>query len=331
MESGTPGDSHETCTLDENNTKQVSFDRPCISPEEVRQHSSRDSAWVVVFGKVYDLTDFLGLHPGGEAIILSAAGKDVTTVWSTIHKREWLQQQVQPEWYLGDIVVPEGVSPLAGYTVEKPKVAETNEDSANVICAGEDFKVARKRKMRNQPANLGYTYQVMDALLHLQSASGSKDTGMERIVNLVEERGDPNCTDQDEGGGNTPLLVAATVGSDEHVKRLLQANADPLYKTTRGFSAIHKFAARKLPDARASGVLTALLESRCDINVQTEQGRTPLHVAAQWGQVEMCQLLISKGAQRRLRAGGDGTPADWARACIKDKRKLDLLLRSLDR
>lgn len=42
--------------------------------EEVQKHSNAASCWVIVKNKVYDLTDFLGDHPGGAEAILKYAG-----------------------------------------------------------------------------------------------------------------------------------------------------------------------------------------------------------------------------------------------------------------
>jgi L-lactate dehydrogenase (cytochrome) len=46
-----------------------------ISDREVARHSTYDSCWVIVEGKVYDVTDFLENHPGGVSSILRYAGK----------------------------------------------------------------------------------------------------------------------------------------------------------------------------------------------------------------------------------------------------------------
>ena len=46
--------------------------------DEVAQHSKREDCYVVLYDKVYDLTDFIPLHPGGPQIIIKYAGKDAT-------------------------------------------------------------------------------------------------------------------------------------------------------------------------------------------------------------------------------------------------------------
>src|ERR1700761_7468928 len=46
--------------------------------DEVAQHSSSDSMWVIIHGRVYDVHAFLEDHPGGPEILTQHAGKDAT-------------------------------------------------------------------------------------------------------------------------------------------------------------------------------------------------------------------------------------------------------------
>ncbi|PIM99080.1 Cytochrome b5 [Handroanthus impetiginosus] len=46
--------------------------------EEASQHNTSDDCWVVVDGKVYDVTTYLDEHPGGDDVLLGAAGQDAT-------------------------------------------------------------------------------------------------------------------------------------------------------------------------------------------------------------------------------------------------------------
>lgn len=45
--------------------------------EEVAKHKTRDDLWVIIHGKVYDLTSYIDEHPGGDAI-MNNAGADTT-------------------------------------------------------------------------------------------------------------------------------------------------------------------------------------------------------------------------------------------------------------
>ncbi|KZV86333.1 cytochrome b5 [Exidia glandulosa HHB12029] len=56
-----------------------------INIADVAAHKTRDSAWLVLNGKVYDATKFLDEHPGGDEVILSECGKpDATEAFDDI-------------------------------------------------------------------------------------------------------------------------------------------------------------------------------------------------------------------------------------------------------
>ncbi|KAJ5991577.1 hypothetical protein N7522_011784 [Penicillium canescens] len=63
-----------------------------LTRQEVSQHNSRQSCWVIIHGAVYDVTDFLDSHPGGPQVILRCAGKDATEDFDSVHAPELLSE-----------------------------------------------------------------------------------------------------------------------------------------------------------------------------------------------------------------------------------------------
>jgi cytochrome-b5 reductase len=59
--------------------------RKDITLEEVRQHRTADDAWMVLHGKVYNITPYLRFHPGGADILVKSAGRDGTALFNKYH------------------------------------------------------------------------------------------------------------------------------------------------------------------------------------------------------------------------------------------------------
>ncbi|GAA0150037.1 oxidoreductase [Lithospermum erythrorhizon] len=46
--------------------------------EDVSKHDKAKDCWLILYGKVYDMTPFMYEHPGGVEALLSVTGKDAT-------------------------------------------------------------------------------------------------------------------------------------------------------------------------------------------------------------------------------------------------------------
>ncbi|NWS84192.1 CYB5B protein, partial [Toxostoma redivivum] len=70
--------------------------------EEVAKRNSSHEAWLVIHGRVYDVTRFLAEHPGGEEVLLEQAGRDATESFEDVghstDAREMLKQ-----YYIGEV------------------------------------------------------------------------------------------------------------------------------------------------------------------------------------------------------------------------------------
>jgi cytochrome b involved in lipid metabolism len=49
-----------------------------LTYEQCAVHNSAKDCWIVIAGMVYDVTEYLDEHPGGEDLILQLAGRDAT-------------------------------------------------------------------------------------------------------------------------------------------------------------------------------------------------------------------------------------------------------------
>eukprot|EP01060_Flectonema_neradi_P028112 TRINITY_DN3782_c1_g1_i1.p1 TRINITY_DN3782_c1_g1~~TRINITY_DN3782_c1_g1_i1.p1 ORF type:complete len:466 (+),score=82.72 TRINITY_DN3782_c1_g1_i1:41-1438(+) len=70
------------------------------SVAEVAEHTKPHDAWVIIAGKVYNISGFNN-HPGGFDVLEQCAGKDVTDAFSVNHPETVVDQMTT--YYLGDV------------------------------------------------------------------------------------------------------------------------------------------------------------------------------------------------------------------------------------
>lgn len=54
-----------------------------LSLAETAKHNSSKSCWLLISGKIYDVTNYINAHPGGANEIISSCGKDATQAYDT--------------------------------------------------------------------------------------------------------------------------------------------------------------------------------------------------------------------------------------------------------
>lgn len=99
--------------------------------------------------------------------------------------------------------------------------------------------------------------------------------------------------------------------ADVEAMKAVGADLNGSYPDHPGWTNLHS-AAYGPPDA-ATPVLEALLANGAMIDaVETRTGRTPLHVACQYGHPDAVRLLLAAGADRSIRDYAGSTPHDLA-------------------
>ncbi|EEP78007.1 inositolphosphorylceramide-B C-26 hydroxylase [Uncinocarpus reesii 1704] len=76
---------------------------PTFTSAEVKSHNTVKSCWVTRGSKVYDVTSFVGDHPGGGDLILEYAGKDISQILEDVvsHKHSEAAYEILDECHIG--------------------------------------------------------------------------------------------------------------------------------------------------------------------------------------------------------------------------------------
>ncbi|KAL5211769.1 hypothetical protein ABZP36_022616 [Zizania latifolia] len=90
--------------------------------EEVAKHNEREDCWLIIAGKVYDVSPFMEEHPGGDEVLLACTGKDATADFIDIGHTA-TAKELMPQYCIGEVdastipskiayrVAPEDASP----------------------------------------------------------------------------------------------------------------------------------------------------------------------------------------------------------------------------
>jgi len=87
---------------DDDEEEEVGGGGDGYSAEEVAKHVTKTDCWVILNGKVLDVTSFLSQHPGGELAILTFAGKDATAEFDMIHPPDVVEKYA-PDSVIGNV------------------------------------------------------------------------------------------------------------------------------------------------------------------------------------------------------------------------------------
>lgn len=99
--------------------------------DQVSEHSSSENCWLLIGGKVYDVTRFLEEHPGGDDVLLSATGKDATDDFEDVGHSKTARDMLT-NYYIGDIDAS-SIPKVAAYTASKQPAYNPDKSTEFII------------------------------------------------------------------------------------------------------------------------------------------------------------------------------------------------------
>jgi len=146
-----------------------------------------------------------------------------------------------------------------------------------------------------------------DRLLHLACRLGNVDISgyiitylrpytaklhqnIDIVVHLLTacEECDPNMLNRE---GDTPLHIAARENKTVALSHLLDhKQCDPNVQNKAGDTPLHIV----VVDNQTAAISQLITHKRCNLNVQNVKGDTPLHIAVTVGNLQLCEMLMTK-------------------------------------
>ncbi|XP_031096700.1 cytochrome b5-like [Ipomoea triloba] len=104
--------------------------RLLVSCNEVSLHNTPKDCWVIINAKAYNVTNFLNEHPGGEDVLLAAAGKDASEEFEDAGHGSAARLMLD-EFYVGEVDT-DTVAAAAYVPPEQPKDGGPGESSRRI-------------------------------------------------------------------------------------------------------------------------------------------------------------------------------------------------------
>lgn len=179
----------------------------------------------------------------------------------------------------------------------------SNDQAVTLFFAIQQQQVPVAKFLLEHGANPNIHYPACNLGTPLDLAAGQGNVEAARL--LLEHGADVNGEANGCGRSNYTPLDAAVSGSKAEMVELLFTNGATIPNIAQGYwSVFHEWAL----GAGDPNIADLLLSHKADINARTSDGQTPLHFAAQQGQLQAVEWLLKHGADVNARDNKGVTP-----------------------
>ncbi|KAF9572689.1 hypothetical protein EC968_009590 [Mortierella alpina] len=106
---------------------------------DLSQHTTKDSLYLAIHGKVYDCTGFIDEHPGGEEVLIDEAGRDATESFEDVghsdEAREIMSKLLVGEFKTDSSEKPKAKSPSSSTPRPIPAAEPSDSGSLQYVLA----------------------------------------------------------------------------------------------------------------------------------------------------------------------------------------------------
>lgn len=106
-----------------------------ISFHDVAKHKCKNDCWILIHGKVYDISTFMDEHPGGDNVLLAVTGKDASIDFEDVnHSKD--AKELMKKYCIGDVdqsTVPVTQQYIPPWEKESTAAETTKEESGKKL------------------------------------------------------------------------------------------------------------------------------------------------------------------------------------------------------
>ena len=77
-------------------------EKKIITLAEMQEHNTVESLWISIHNQVYDVTEFLDEHPGGEEVLIDQAGRKATEAFEDVGHSDDARELME-QYHIGEL------------------------------------------------------------------------------------------------------------------------------------------------------------------------------------------------------------------------------------